>query len=414
MRVGVVTQFYAPEPGPATLPANLAEEFARRGHDVQVVTGFPNYPTGQLADGYRLARRRDEVREGVKVRRVYLHPDHSSALGRMANYGTFGLSSLASGVRWLAGCDAIWVNASPITLAWPLWALRAQRLPVVSHILDLWPESLYATGFGRLAGNAPVRRALEAWTGSIYRSSDRVAYISPGVHEVLRARGVPEDRLRYVPMWADEATFHPGGTSMRAELGINDDAVVLLYAGALGQAQGLDTLIKACRHVTDTRLVCLIAGSGDMEESLRQQARDVPSVRFLGRVPQHRMTDLMATADASYVSLRDTPLGRVSTPSKTQAALAAGVPVLAAVRGDVRDIIEGAGVGLGADPSSPESIAGAIRELCGLPATRRAQWASNARRLYEDRFSLSRGADQVEELLHEAAARHRRQVSPGE
>lgn len=409
MRIGVVSQFYAPEPGPAMLPANLAEELARRGHEVRVVTGFPNYPTGIVADGYRLAQRSDEVLRGVNVRRVYLHPDHGSALGRVSNYGSFAASSVLSGTTWLRHADAVWVNASPITLAWPIWALRAMRVPIVSHILDLWPESLYATGFGGLATNMPVRTLLHRWTGSLYRGSDLVAYISPGVRGVLEGRGVPADKLRYVPMWADEATFHPGGRSMRSELCIRDDAVVLMYAGALGEAQGLGTLIEACGMIDDPRFVCIIAGSGGAEESLRERAEGLSNVRFIGRIPQEQVGNLMASADASFVSLRDTALGRVSIPSKTQAALAAGLPVLVAAPGDVSRVIESAHAGLTADPTDASDVARAIGELCRAPDEQHAQWRTNALTTYRDQFSLARGADDVEEMLMHVARNGSRQ-----
>lgn len=399
MKIGIVSQFYAPEPGPATLPANLAEELARRGHSVQVVTGFPNYPSGEIAAGYHLRRVHDEVRGGVRIRRVYLHPDHGSALGRMANYGSFGLSSIVNGIATLRGADAVWVNASPITLAWPLAALRAMRIPVVSHILDLWPESLYATGFGKLAEPVAARRLLDTWTSSMYGLSDLVAYISPGVGELLQDRGVPADKLRYVPMWADEGTFHPGGSSMRDELGLADDAVVLLYAGALGDAQGLETLIDACRNVRDPRFVCLIAGAGGTEARLRHRAEGLDAVRFIGRVPQASMTDLMATADASFVSLRDTELGRVSIPSKTQAALAAGLPVIVAARGDARRVVENARAGLGADPTDVMSVTSALELLCQMDNSERQRMGRRARTTYEGHFSLARAADQVESML---------------
>lgn len=403
MRIGVVSQFYAPEPGPAMLPSGLAEELSRRGHDVRVVTGFPNYPTGVVAEGYALARRADDTLNGVDIRRVYLHPDHGSAVGRMSNYGSFAASTLISGVSWLRHADAVWVNASPITLAWPIWALRAMRIPVVSHILDLWPESLYATGFGRMAGNAPAHAVLDGWTSLMYRGSDLVAYISPGVGEILEGRGVPARKLRYVPMWADEVTFRPDGRSMRAELGISDDSVVLVYAGALGEAQGLGTLIDACRMVDDPRFVCVVAGSGGAEESLRARANDVPNVRFVGRVPQARMTDLMASVDASFVALRDTALGRVSIPSKTQAALAAGVPVLAAAPGDVSHLVASARAGLTADPTDVADVARAILLLCQASPAQHAQWRANALTTYREQFSLARGADEVEEMLMQVA-----------
>lgn len=405
MKIGILTQFYAPEPGPAQLPTTLAEALAARGHTVRVVTGLPNYPTGELADGYGMARSLDEVRNGVAIRRVYLHPDHGSGLGRVANYGTFGVSSIINGLPTLRGADAVWVNASPVTLAWPIWALRSMRIPVASHILDLWPESLFASGFDRLSNNMISAAVLHAWTNSVYRGSDQVAYISPGVRELLMERGVPPERLHYIPMWADEKTFNPGGVSMRAELNIPAEATVLVYAGALGAAQGLETLIDACALVNDPQFMCVIAGSGSAELGLRDRARGLGSVRFIGRLPQPQMTGLLASADASFVSLRDTPLGRVSTPSKTQAALASGTPILMAAEGDARDVITRSGGGWTAAPHDARDIARAIQQLIATPRTERLRMGQLAVTTYEKEFSLDRAVHQVEALLEAAARR---------
>lgn len=406
MKIGIVSQFYSPEPGPAQLPTTLAEALAHRGHSVRVVTGFPNYPSGTIAEGYRLARKHDEVRNRVHIRRVYLHPDHGSAVGRVANYSSFGVSSVLNGLRTLRGADAVWVNASPITLAWPIWALRSMHIPVTSHILDLWPESLFASGFEQLSRNRAAAVALQAWTNAIYRGSDDIAYISPGVRHILEARGVPPEKLHYIPMWADEDTFRPADGDLRSELGIPSDASVLLYAGALGAAQGLEALIDACALVRDQHFLCVIAGSGSSESALRERAKGIAAVRFIGRVPQADMTSLMATADASFVSLRDTPLGRVSIPSKTQAALASGTPILMAVKGDAPDVVTRSGVGWTAAPHDAHDIARAIHEMIAASRSAKLSMGRRARATYEREFSLDRAVHQVENLLAASAQRH--------
>jgi colanic acid biosynthesis glycosyl transferase WcaI len=139
MRVGLLTQFYDPEPGPAALPGVLARGLVARGHEVQVLTGFPNYPEGVIAPGYRMQRVLDEVLDGVNVRRVALYANHdASAMRRITNYASFGASALASGLGVLRGLDALWVNYSPITVAWPMWAARyGLKIPQVAHVLDL-------------------------------------------------------------------------------------------------------------------------------------------------------------------------------------------------------------------------------------------------------------------------------------
>lgn len=405
MRIGMLTQFFDPEPGPAALPGVLARELVARGHSVRVLTGFPNYPVGTIADGYRVRMRQDESMDGVHVRRVPLYPNHgTSGPKRLANYASFGLSSTAFGLGYLRGADAIWVNCSPITLAWPMWALRALGAPIVSHVLDLWPDSFYATGFGSRIEGGALGAALEAWTSSMYRVSEQVAYISPSVGGLLAERGVARDKLHYVPMWADEAAFRPT-LGDREGFDIPSESVVLTYAGALGDAQGLETLIDACRMVDDPRFLCIVAGSGTAEDDLRQRAEGVTNVRFLGRVPQADMASLLGSSDAGYISLRSHRLSSYSLPSKTQALLAAGVPLLVAADGDVVQVARESEAGLVADQNDPASIASAIRSLVQMDAAGRAAMGVAGRRYYERTFSARSGAERVEHLLTEAMGR---------
>ncbi len=407
MRVGILSQWFDPEPGPASLPGVLARALAERGHHVQVLTGFPNYPTGTVHEGYRIRRRLDETVGDIQIRRVALYPSHNTAASkRLVNYVTFGASASVSGVGAFRDVDALWVYASPLTVSWPVWASRLLGVPAVLHALDLWPDTLAVSGFDRGGlASRPADALLSTWSRLMYRSAEIVAYNSAGVGDVLAARGIDRDRLAYVPLWTDEEIFRPGGLDLRAELGIADDTVVLLYAGTIGAAQGLGSLVEACEQVTDRRFVCLIAGSGPSEAELASRVRraGTRNMRFLGRVPSVRMTDLMATADLCYIGLRPHPLSEITMPSKTQSVLAAGRPALVAAQGDVAGVIAESGAGWAVAPDDVAAIADRIRAACGLGRAGLAGLGARGRSYYETTFSVRRGVDRFEELLARVA-----------
>jgi glycosyltransferase involved in cell wall biosynthesis len=408
MRVGLLTQWYAPEPGPARLPTLLAEGLAGRGHDVTVVTGFPNYPSGVLPEGYRLRARTTEGGPPLTVRRVALYPSHdASSVRRIANYASFGASAAALGTSAFANVDALWVNYSPVTVAGAMWAARAfYGVPSVVHVLDLWPDTMMASGHGG-SGRAMSRaaeRSVSWWCSRMYSSASSVAYISPGVGRVLARRGVPDDKLEYVPMWADEDVFRPSGDDMREELGIPSDRIVILYAGALGEAQGLEAVIDACALVDAPSFLLLVAGSGSAEDRLRKRAGGLGDrVRFLGRVPSDRMTALTATADAALISLNPHPLSDVTMPSKTQANLSAGKPLIVAAGGDVAEVAHQSGAALLAADRTPRAIAAAFEQAVAMGRGGLASLGGLASAYYQRTFSYTHGVDRVEALLQHAA-----------
>ena len=166
-------------------------------HDVQVVTGFTNYPVGKLAPGYRIRWRADELRDGVRVRRLARYPSHDRSIARrMLNYTSLAACALAWGTLALRGVDAMWVNGSPITIGLPMWGVRYRLgIPVVLHVLDLWPDTVLSSGVVGPRGYHAVETALHAWRRRMYCCSDRVAYLSLGVGPRLADRGVPAAKL---------------------------------------------------------------------------------------------------------------------------------------------------------------------------------------------------------------------------
>lgn len=407
MRIGILSQWFDPEPGPAALPGVLARALAARGHEIQVVTGFPNYPTGKLHEGFRVRRCQDERMGPLAVRRVALYPSHDgSSLRRLANYASFGASAAVSGVGALRDVDAMWVYASPLTVSWPVWVSRLSGVPAVLHALDLWPDTLAVSGFDRGGlASRPIAGVLSAWSRQMYRSADVVAYNSPGVGPVLVGRGIARERLAYVPVWTDETIFRPGAPDLRAELGIDEDTVVLLYAGAIGAAQGLESLIDACRMVSGARFLCLIAGSGPAESEIVTRTKRIgaDNIRFLGRVPPEQMTGLMATADFCYIGLRPHPLSAMTMPSKTPSILAAGRPALVAAEGDVAGVIAESGAGWVVTPGDARQIADRLTHACAIGRVGLSELGTRGRDFYDRTFSLQRGVDRIESLLTDIA-----------
>lgn len=414
MKIGILTQWYPPEPGPASLPGELAAELVKRGHVVQVVTGFPNYPDGQVHAGYRICRRTDEIVNGVRVRRVALYPSHdASALGRMANYASFGANALASGIDCLLDCDAVWVSNSPPTVAATMRRLKRAGVPTVLHVLDLWPDNLLASGMATGGARGQLlTRIVNILTRSTYASADQILAISPGVVDLLASRGVARQKLAFAPLWANESEFQPtSGARTRAEMGVPDSRIVILYAGAIGATQDLDTLVAALSSLpapTSENVECWVLGDGVRESHVRFLVSEMPStgpkVRLLGRRPMAEMAAWTAAADLCYVGLRpDGGHARFTLPSKVQTTMAMAKPVLASVPGDVDHLVRQHHVGFSSGGEGPYALAAQISEAVALGRERLDLMGAHARAVYSEQFSLAAGVDRIEEAVHRVA-----------
>jgi colanic acid biosynthesis glycosyl transferase WcaI len=409
MRFGILSQWFDPEPGGGAIPGALARALASRGHEVTVLTGFPNYPNGEIYPGYSMRPKQDSWQDGVRLRRVALYPSHdTSSAHRVLNYGSFALSATTLGLPVLRGLDAIWVYNSPASIAAPMWAAKyLLGIPHVLHVMDLWPDSIFLSNFGsRSLSRGLSRRALDKWCSAMYHSAATVAYVTPGLQKELASRGVPKSKLHYVPVWADELVSKTAEPMPRSTWGVGDSELLMLYAGALGAAQGLDSLIEGLALIREkVRVTCLLAGSGTAAASLQALARDrgLDNVRFLGQVPRDQMPGIMAAADLHVVTLKKTPLSLITMPSKIQTTLASGKPFIAALSGDAREVAVQSGAGITANPGDPESMAQAITTAAELGQSQLALKGLAGRAHYRDTYALDIGVDRIESLLIGAA-----------
>jgi glycosyltransferase involved in cell wall biosynthesis len=375
---------------------------AERGHEVVVITGFPNYPAGKLYPDTHLRLWKWEVLDGIRILRLPLYPDHSrSVLRRVLNYGSFAVAAASLGSVLSGPVEVMFAEHPPLTIGLAAWVIgRLRQVPLLYVVNDLWPESVEATGMVRSRRLLDYIGRLERF---VYRRAAAIAVISPGLKANLAGKGVPPEKVHVIPHWADESLYRPvpPDPQLARDLGMAGRFNVV-FAGQLGLAQGLDVVLDAGDELSDLPDVqFVLVGDGTDADRLRQAAgqRDLRNVHFLGRQPAARMPGIFAVSDALLVNLRDHPLFRITIPSKTIAYLACGRPVLMAVEGDAADLIRTAGAGVTCRAGSGKDLAGAVRRLRAMPRTALEDMGRAGRAAFLASYSRSVLLDRYEAIL---------------
>jgi colanic acid biosynthesis glycosyl transferase WcaI len=409
LRAVFLTQWFDPEPG-AVRGLPLARWLVGHGHEVKVLTGFPNYPGGRLYPGYRIRLYQREVMDGVPVLRVPLYPSHdASALRRVANYGSFALAAATLGTALIGPGDVCYVYHPPATIGLPAAVLKALRgLPFIYHISDIWPESVVESGMvGSGLPRRLIERTLSVWCRLVYRQAAAITVLSPALKRLLVERGAPGDRIHVIYNWIDEAVFRPvpRDENLARKLGL-DTRFNVVYAGNLGPVQGLETAIQAAALLRDLpRVQFVLVGTGQREGELRALAHELrlDNVRFIERRQFWEMPSIYSLADVLLVSLRDLPGIRATIPIKTQVSLACGRPILMAASGDAADIVQKSGAGITCTPEDPLALAEAVVKLSELDEADLDAMGARGRAFYLDEMSLQVGAARTEALLQDVA-----------
>ena len=401
MDILFLTQFCTPEPFPRSVP--LARELLSRGHQVRIVTGFPNYPGGHIYSGYRQRLWQRETLEGVPITRVPLYPSHdASGFRRLLCYGSFFASCLPP-LLLTEKPDLIYAYAPPTKGLAAVLAGAVRSVPFVYDVQDLWPDALLNSGMARRWMLGPVR----AVCNLIYRRAARILTLSPGFKRALEARGVSGEKIETIYNWCDEdQLMGPTARPLPSREPAFAGRFNILFAGGMGKAQGLHAVIEAAALVEplNPRIQFVFMGSGRLLEELKTQAAaHAPrTTLFLPRRPMREAAGVLQAADVLLVHLRKHPLYEITIPSKTQAYLAMGKPILMGVAGDAASLVCRAGAGLRCEPEAPQSIAQAALRLAELPSETLQDLGRSGRDFYQANLSLRVGAAWMETLFLEA------------
>jgi glycosyltransferase involved in cell wall biosynthesis len=400
VKILLLTQFYHPEP--ELRNHQLARGLLERGHEVEVVTAYPNYPSGHIYPGYKMRAWSRDRDQGVPVLRLPIYANHSpSGVLRGLSYLSFFTSATLLGTVLSKRPDLVFVYHPPLSTGLAgLFYRWLKRVPFVLDIQDMWPESLSATG---VVNNGAILKGVEAMAGFLYKRAAAVTVISPGFKRLLVGKGVPEEKVRVIHNWVDDALFRPvePDLALASETGMAGRFNVL-YAGNMGPAQDLGNVLGAAALLQDLpELQFVFVGDGVDRDGLVRRAKELSlkNVRFLPRVPVEQIQGLNALAGAVLVHLADRPLFDVTIPGKTQSSLASGRPIVASVVGDAAGLVRRAGAGLVAKPGDPDNLAARVRELYVMKPEQREAMGAAGREFFLKNLSRDVLLDRFEALF---------------
>lgn len=398
-RILLITQWFNPEP---TFKGLLfAKELVSRGFEVEVITGFPNYPGGNLYDGYKLKVVQKEIVDGVFITRLPLYPSHDkSKLGRIANYLSFALSSLIYGLFFAKRANVIYAYHPPLTVGISAIVIKLfRRIPVILDIQDMWPDTLKATG---MISNTYLLSFISKACNLVYSSVTKIVVLSPGFKKLLIDKGIPNSKIQVIYNWADEDALR--NPSKASSAGItNIKGFKILFAGNVGQAQRPEVILGAANILKDDfpKIQFVVLGEGLQLESLKNQADNMKlnNVTFLPPVSMKRVGEFLASADALLIHLNSDPLFKITIPGKTQAYMAIGKPIIMGVSGDASNLIAMADCGVSFEPEKSSALAEAAKDLMFRSPAELQRLGKNAESFYNENLSVKVGVDLFSELF---------------
>jgi glycosyltransferase involved in cell wall biosynthesis len=408
MKILYISQYFPPEMGaPAARVAELSRRWAEAGHEVTVLTGFPNHPNGVIHHDYRTRFRRLISRErvgSVHAVRTWLLPfPNRKAHERILNYSSFCISSALTGLM-LSRPDVVVATSPQLLVGLSGWLVaQVKGVPFVFEVRDLWPESLAAVGVGNK--RSLLYRLLSGVAGFLYRNADRIVVVSPAFadHLVEHWR-VPREKISVIENGVETDLFAPiPKTALREELKI-DDKFVVSYIGTMGMAHGLETILRSAEQLkrTNPEIIFLIVGDGAERDRIIGEAcqRGLGNVRFIGQQPREKIPAYISASDVCLVPLKKNEIFKTVIPSKMLEFMSCARSIILGVEGQARAILEHGRCGLAIEPENSAALTNAILQLAANRAEA-CEMGKNGREFVIRNFSRAQTAEKYIGVLEE-------------
>jgi colanic acid biosynthesis glycosyl transferase WcaI len=408
MHILYLSQYFPPEVGATQTRAHeMAQGLTNAGHQVTVITEFPNHPKGIILPAYRGKIYERTYLNRIEVIRVWVKTStEKRSLNRLAFYLSYMVHAILAGIFLARGpYDLIYASSPPLFVGGTALALSyLRRVPLVFEVRDLWPESAVALGEIKNPTAIALATKLEE---ACYRRSEATVVVTQGILDRLVERGVPPSKLAFIPNGANIELFQfqpEGRTFIRKALGLGDQFVVI-YAGILGVAQGLDTLLQAARLLQgDHGIHFLMVGEGPKKAELmtRSEKYGLSNLTFIPEQPRELMPRYLSAADVALIPLRNIDLFKRALPSKIFDVWACERPIILSVEGEARHVLEQAHGGLFVPPEDALTLIKSLKSLKGNPSLR-DEMGKKGRLFVVKHYSRKEQAAQLDELLERIA-----------
>ena len=401
MKILIVTQYFFPENFKSN---DLALELQKRGHEVTVLTGLPNYPEGKIYDGYGFFKNRSQIINGVVVKRALLIPrGNGGGIRLFINYYSFAF--FASIKAFFMGLntqyDAVIVHEpSPIMQYYPAYIInKLWKTPVYFWVMDLWPESL------EVAGGIKNKFILNYFNNLVikfYKNAEKLLITSKGFRKSINEKGDFDKKVVYFPNWAEDS-ISEGDKNF--EIPSLPEGFIVMFAGNIGEAQDLDSIMKAAKELkNEMNIKFILVGDGrkmPFVKSFIAEHELSETVFTLGQFPIESMSSFFDKADVMLVTLKDDPIFNVTVPAKLQAYMSASKPIIGMLNGEGMDNIKEAECGFTVSAGDSNALAESILNASKLSNNELKAMGANSRLYYEQNFRMTNCISHLESILNQ-------------